>query len=232
MNRPDFARTALEGLDNRDLRFIIENFPEPGRSYEEIAEVITTLPSTLESLLNSEFLLQRVRDRSRLLLDVSPFLLFNVLLRHSLDAPRSASQRKIINYMANLLSLFVRTDRLYRVQPGDHREQRYIVDLVEECQGADERRRFCIYSHIGNYSLFVSGLFPGWIRYRHRYGRRPVDTSFYVDFGRTYFQRASEHQLARELGLDEVFLQLAMMFEPYRAGLNRLSAEYLGGLRN
>jgi hypothetical protein len=230
MHRPDFARTDIDRLEDRDLRFIIENFPVPGRSYEEISQLVNSLPTTLESILSSDYLYEKVCDRSRMLLDISPFLLFSVLLRRSLDDHRTRAERKIINYMANLLSLFIKTDRLYRVQPGDPVVREYIVDLVEEAQHADTRRKFYVYSHIGNFSLFLTGLFPRWIEYRHRYGRRPVDVQYYTDFGRSCFQRAAEHPIARELELDEVFLRLALLFDSYMAALNRMSRDYLHGL--
>lgn len=230
MARPDFAHTELHRLEDRDLRFVIENFPVPGRSYEEISQLVNSLPTTVESMLSSDYLYEKVRDRGKLLLDISPFLLFSVLLRRTLSDHRTRNDRKIINYMANLLSIFIKADRLYRVQPGDPDAREYIVDLIEEAQRADGRRKFHIYSHIGNYSLFLTGLFPRWIEHRHRYGRRPVDIQYYVDFGRAYFRRAAEHPMARELALEEVFLRLALLFDSYKAGLNRMSRDYLHGL--
>ena len=227
MHRPDFARSDLSGLADRDLRIIAEHFPAPGANYEDIARCIDNLPTTLESVLNSEFLFQKVCGQSKLLLEVSPFLLFNVLLRHSLIDHRQRLDRKIINYIANLLSLFVRTDRLFRVQPGDPTCREYLVDLISESAQADSERQFLIYTHIGNYSLFVSGLFPRWIEYRQRFRRRPVGNDFYVNFGRTYFRQAADHRLAHELGLDDVFFRLAMLFDSYRGALNQIARNYL-----
>lgn len=227
MRRPDFARTDLSQLEDRDLQFIIEHFPVPGKSYEEIARLIHTLPTTLESLLNSEYLFNKVYGQSKLLLNISPFLLFSVLLRRNLRDHRARPDRKIINYLANLLSLFVRADRLFRVEPRDRTDHEYLIDLINEGEVADARRKFLIHSHIGNYSLFISGLFFSWIEHRHRYKRRPITTQFYVDMGRTYFQRAATYPIARELGLDDVFFRLALLFESYQATLNHISKTYL-----
>lgn len=227
MRNPDFARTDLGYLENRDLQFIIEHFPLPGRSYEEIARLVHTLPTTLESLLNSDYLFRKVCGETKLLLDISPFLLFSVLLRRNLRDHRTQPDRKIVNYIANLLSLFIRTDRLFRVQAHDPLAREYLIDLISEGEAADSRRRFLIHSHIGNYTLFISGLFPSWIEYRHRYQRRPIDRQFYVDMGRTYFQRAATHPMARELALDDVFRRLALLFEAYQGTLNEISRSYL-----
>ena len=205
MQTPDFARTDLSQLVDKDLQFLIENFPKTGRSYEEIAQLIHHLPKTLESMLNSESLFNKIRDRSLLILEISPFLFFSVLLRRSLMDQRILGDKKVINYIANLLSLFVRTDRLHRIHRNDKQTHHYLTDMIQEAVNADTRRQFLIYSHIGNYSLYLTGIFPQWIEYRRRYKNRPVSTQFYIDFGREYYERASSHTMAREYELGEVF---------------------------
>ena len=47
MPAPDFARTDFNGLTDRDVQFLIENFPKPGRSYEEIASLIHETPGDI-----------------------------------------------------------------------------------------------------------------------------------------------------------------------------------------
>jgi hypothetical protein len=224
---PDFAVTDVRRLDDRDLRFILEHFPGPGRSYDEIVRVIDDIPTTIESMLSSDYLFQRVCERTQLLLDVSPFLLFSILLRRTLRGQSSAIERRLVGYLANLLALFVRAERVHRVDPSDSKTYAHVVDLWEEAQNADPRRRFLIHAHVGNYTLFITGLFPRWLHHRSRFGRRPVGCKDYVDFGRTGFAQASTHPLARELRLDDVFLRLALMFDHYRLALNRMAETYL-----
>ncbi|MCZ6677652.1 MAG: hypothetical protein O7E52_10410 [Candidatus Poribacteria bacterium] len=227
MSKPDFARTDLSQIVDQDLQFLIENFPPPGTSYEEIAQRIHPLPTALESMLNSESLFHKIRDQSQLILAISPFLLFSVLLRRSLVDQRILGDKRVINYIANLLSLFVREDRLHRIHRSDKQTHQYLTDMIQEAVNADARRQFLIYSHIGNYSLYLTGLFPQWIEYRRRYKNRPVSTQFYINFGREYYERASAHAMAREYELDEVFFRLSIMFEVYKEALNHLAKQYL-----
>ncbi len=227
MGRPDFAITDLSGLAQGDLAFIIENFPQPGRSYEEIAQILDELPSTLESTLSSDYLFQQVCGRAQRLLAVSPFLLFNVLLRRTLTDHRAGPGRKVTNYLANMLALFVRTERLYRIEPYDRDTHEYLVEMMEEAREADARRQFLIYSHIGNYALFLTGLFPQWIDHRYRSKRRPIDAKYYVDMGSTHFHQAAAHGLARVYGLDDVFLRLSLRFEHYKSALNHIASRHL-----
>lgn len=226
MKTPDFATTNLDKLGDGDLRFLIDNFPQPGRSYEQIASIIHGLPSTVESMIESQYVFQRIMDRRQILLDVSPFLLFNVLLRWTLHGRRTALDRKVINYLANLLSLFVKVDRLYRIQPGEPVTQEYIYEMLGEAINANGRRQFTIFAHIGNFTLFLTGMFPAWIDYRHRFKNRPVDRKFYEDQGRTYYHQAALHPLADEFRLKEVFFRLALGFDDYGKALNRMTNRY------
>ena len=227
MPRPDFARTGFRGLADRDIQFLIKNFPKPGRSYEEIAELIHELPTTLESRLNSESLFDKIRDSSESLLQISPFLFFSVLLRRSLTDRRILGDRRVVNYISNLLTLFVQTNRLHHVCHQGELSTHYLTDMMTDAQGADPHRQFLIYSHIGNYSLYVAGLFPESIKYRQRYRDRPVGLQFYINFGRQYYEQASGHAIAREYELDEVFFRLSIMFEVYKDVLNHLAKQYL-----
>lgn len=228
MRRPDFARTNLSGLVDRDLAFLIENMPQAGAAnYQDIARLVNDLPTTLESMLTSDYVFQMIRDRQRLILDISPFLLFNVLLRRSMASPQSSLDRRVIHYLANLLALFIRTDRVYRVEPGDREPREYVVDLLQDAQQADPYRQFVTYAHIGNYALWLTGLQLEWLAYRHRYHRRPIDSKYYVESGQSNFGQAARHRLAKEFGLEDVFLRLAMMFDYYKRGLNRMASHFM-----
>jgi hypothetical protein len=225
--RPDIAARGLDRLTESDLRFVIENFPQPARSYAEMARIFASLPITLESMLSAEYVHRKIFEKRRELLDISPFLLFSVLLRRCIGGARTATDRAVINYLANLLSLFVRADRVYRPDVDEGRSYEYFADLAAEAEHADERRRFMLHAHIGNYALYLTGIFADWLEYRHRYQRRPVDARYYADMGRTGYRDAAANRLARAYELEDVFLRLALTFDHYRERLNVLAREYL-----
>lgn len=226
MTRPDFACTDLDRLSDADLRYLVENFPRHGRSYEEMARVVHSLPTTVESMLSSGYVVQRLLDRRAVILRISPFLLFNALLRSVLPKPAKSLDRSVINYVANVLALFVRTDRLFRVAPEDRHGHEHLVDLVEERAHCDPRRRFLAHAHAGNYSLYLSGWFADWLEHRHRFGRSTVSPDYYCDIGRSGFQEAASHPLASTYRLEDVFLRLALGFDLYRGALRQLSRRY------
>lgn len=227
--RPDFARTDAAGLDDSDLRFVLAHFPSPAESYEDMAAGGLALPDTIESMLSSPWLLERILDARETILRISPFLLFSALVRASQPERPAGVERAVASYLANLLALFVDADRVYQVQAGDTQGYEYLVDLLAEAENAGARRRFLIDAHIGNHAIFISGVFARRLRHRARYGKSTVSPRYYVELGASGFHRAAGHRLAHEYGLGEVFLRLAVGFEHYRATLERMARRWLAG---
>jgi hypothetical protein len=225
--RPDIVARGLDRLTDKDLRFMVENFPQPAASYKDMARIFASLPTTLASMLDAEYVYCKIFENRQELLEISPFLLFNVLLRRCLGGAHTQTERAVVNYLANLLSLFVRTERVYRPEAGDSQSYEYFVDLAAEAARADERRSFLLHAHIGNYALYLTGIFRDSLEYRHRYKRRPVDACYYADMGRVGYRDAASNRLARVYALDDVFLRLALHFDHYRERLNMLAREYL-----
>lgn len=229
MNRPDFATTDASALAPRDLEFLLKHFPAPSKDYRSMASVIGRLPTTIESLLESDYVVERVLDKRIDLLAVSPFLFFNVLLRKVLQGRRTPLERQVINYIANFLALFVKVDRLFRIRPNDPQTYEYIFDMVKRASEVDATERFATHAHIGNFSLFLTGMFPEWIEHRFHFKRRPVDRKYYEDQGGTYYHQAGLHPLAGEFELEDVFLRLAINFEGYGKALNEMRSQFFRG---
>jgi len=227
MKTPDFAQLGPPVLENRDLLFLFEHFPTPGVDAVKAAQMALERPNTIDSLLESDYVYEALHDQQVMWLEVSPRLFFNVLLRRSLPGRRNAVERHTLHYLANLLGLFARTERLYQVQAGDEQAFKYIVDLVQEAAQAGPERSFMVHSHIGNYALFLAGMFRPHLEHRHRHRRRPVSVEYYCKMGRSYYFTASRHWLAGKFGLSGVFGELSGRFDYYRDGIERMQAEYL-----
>lgn len=223
MQTPDFAQWASPPLGPQDLRFLFEHFPVPGINAEQAAIELATRWNTLDSMLESRYVFDALQDDKALCLSVTPRLYFNVALRHSLPRQRNSLQRQVIHYLAHVLGLFARSERLYRVQEGEAQPYAYLVDLVQEAAQSSPERSFLVHSHIGNYAMFLAGLCKPWIDHRYTYKRRPVNLDYYCRMGRGYFSSASRHTLADLYGLRAVFRELAEQFDYYRVGLERLS---------
>jgi hypothetical protein len=98
----------------------------------------------------------------------------------------------------------------------------YFFDMLAALEKADDHTAFWIRAHIGNHSLFLSGVFPE--RILHRSERRGAPSlRYYQDLGRANYRAAGAHRLATRYDLAAVFDTLSEQFEPARRALNDLS---------
>ena len=80
-------------------------------------------------------------------------------------------------------------------------------------------------AHVGNYSLFISGIFHENTQRRSLRGAPYLN--FYEQIGRTNYQLVSSHATARRCELSDVYEELADRFHEVRLALNRLSDQLL-----
>lgn len=173
-------------------------------------------------------LLDDPRVRNALLTDpdvqAPPSLVFYVLVRQALleggiDSP------SIADYVASVILAFAQSDRAYRISDESEEEFHYLVDMIEQMRTAEARRAFLLRAHLGNYALWLAGLFPDYLEARvKRRGAPPID--YYDRMGRTGYWLASESPQAAALGMKEVFVDVARSFTGVRASLNHLSDRY------
>jgi hypothetical protein len=153
----------------------------------------------------------------------SPPLFTYVAVRHTLLAG-GVDDRELADYLAALLLEFGDHARHTRVRPTDDESYHYLVDIVASLGGHDDagERGFLLQVHLGNYSLWLAGLFPDYIAARRTRAGGP-DLPYYDDLGRHGYELASRHRLAERFGVAAIFRAAADRFPALRVALNRLS---------
>jgi hypothetical protein len=177
-----------------------------------------------DALLDAPELLERMLALRTVLVPSEP-LLFYVLVRRVLQA-RGIDDRELADYLAALLIEFGRRDRAWRVDWNDDERHRYLVDILADLEQSTEPRRFRVMAHLGNYALWLAGLFPDYIAAR-RVRRAGPDVSYYDAMGRRGYGMASDHALAEQWGLAAIFGLAADRFSDVRDALNEVSARVL-----
>ena len=171
-------------------------------------------------ILDDESLFHALLER-RGCLRVSTRFYFYILVRQVFR--RSDIQdRAVADYVAELLAEFSRTERGRCVLPGNTTPLDYFVEMLAALQTADDRTSFLLRVHIGNYSLFLSGVFPDRIRFRAEVRGSP-DLKYYEALGRSQYRAASDHRLARRFELTEILGTLSERFETSRLALNDIA---------
>jgi hypothetical protein len=152
-------------------------------------------------------------------------LVFYVLVRHAL-LEVGISDRTTADYVASLVVAFGRAGRAYRVSETDTDEYHYLVDMVERLTTADTHEAFLLRSHLGNFSLWLSGLFPDYLEARSRRRGAP-SIQYYERMGSTGYRLAARSPEAASLGVERVLADVGDRFVGVRTALNLLSDRYL-----
>jgi hypothetical protein len=157
-------------------------------------------------------------------LSISSQFYFYVLARHVLRQV-GIHDRKLCDYIASLLETFSRVNRLSTPLIADERGRQYISDMLIALSRATAAQAFLIRAHVGNYSLFVSGIFHE--NTQRRSLRGGPDMQFYEEIGRTNYQIVAGHATAKQCELSEIYEELANRFCEVRLALNQLSDQLL-----
>lgn len=124
-------------------------------------------------------------------------------------------------YVSDMLVDFAHVDNLYRLRDEEGRKLMYLVDMltVSETLGPKEARE--ARKHIGDYCMFIAGIFPESI---NKSGRRPVSPTLYVEEGKRAYLTVSE--MGHRSGEGAFFNKLAEKFE-YCVNALSVEREYL-----
>ena len=171
-------------------------------------------------ILDDEALLHALLERRGCLRVSSHFYVYslvrNVLRRSGIE------DRGVADYVAEVLAEFARAEQLRCVVPGQPNVLDYFFEMLAALQTADERTSFHVRVHIGNHSLFLSGVFHERIRFRASQRGFP-DLRSYETMGRSQYRAASDHRLAQRYELTNILGTLSERFDTTRRALNEIS---------
>ena len=148
-----------------------------------------------------------------------------VIVRHALRRV-GENDRGIADYVAAILLEFGLRHRAERISESDDEQYDTLAAILRDADDADATRSFLVRAHLGNYALWMCGLFPDFIVAR-KYRRGGPDIDYYQEMGARGFHLAAAHRLAEQHGLVELFEAVADRFEVLRIALNQVSDTHL-----
>jgi len=205
------------GITADDLDFIVAAVARDGR---KVSLVKLLEDAECRDLILDDEALRRVILESPKQLSISSQLYFYILARHALRRV-DIHCRDVADYVGALLVEFSRMERVRTARRG-RRPMDYLVDMLVAMDGVDDYTRFVIQVHIGNFSLFWSGIFPRHLLHRHNRRGAPK-LEYYESIGSTNFGVASHHRLAEKYNVANILRTLADSFHRTRLALNDLS---------
>jgi hypothetical protein len=204
-----------------DLRLVVLALTRGDAAWRERCERLL-LEEGPDRLLDDPALLAAL-VAVRSLVVPSPPLFAYVAVRHTMLAG-GVDDRELADYLAALLLEFGSHNRHTRVRQTDDESYHYLVDIIAGMAEHDEagERGFLFQVHLGNYSLWLAGLFPDYIAARRTRAGGP-DLPYYDELGRHGYDLASRHRLAERFGVAAIFRAAADRFPTLRVAFNRLS---------
>jgi hypothetical protein len=217
-----------------DFDFIVRTL---GRSRGDSVSLVDLLSDseTRDSILDHPRLVETILSNAGHL-HISSQFYFYVLARYVLQQA-GIGDRKLCDYVGSLLETFSRANQLQSPDKIDNpemiraregftsRAHEYISDMLIAITRATPEQTFLLRAHVGNYSLFISGIFHE--NTQRRSLRGAPDIEFYEQVGRSNFQLVASHETARRCELTDVFAGLANRFHDVRLALNDLSDRLL-----
>ncbi len=214
-----------EKFTAEDFTFIAETLGRDSRNRLALADLLADVEAR-DLVLDDEQLFQRVVARSSLT-RISPYLYFYVLTRRVL-LEFKLDDRNMADYVASLLAEFSSSKRMHTISGEHNREYHYLADMmIDYANAASSYEAFLLRSHLGNYALFMSGLFPDYLYRKATYGRKAPGIDYYEEMGSSSYRWASQHRMASKYRLVEILANLAQYFRHVRVALNRLTDEYI-----
>jgi len=205
-----------------DFDFIIRTLAAARQQTASLSELLTEA-ETRDMILDHEALFHAVLEADSPLA-ISPQCYFYILLRHVLKQ-QGIVGREVCDYLASLLETFSHIERMRAPSGAGEGVQQYVSDLLLAQQKASNSQQFLLRAHIGNYALFITGVFQDRVEERSKRGA--PDMEFYEHVGASNFLAASVHSVAREHLLTPIFEELGERFHEIRCALNQTAETHM-----
>lgn len=174
----------------------------------------------MDALLDDPRLLPALLEHPRGACASLPLFIY-VVVRGAMRR-QGESDRRLTDYVASVFLHFAAPGRALRIAASDDEVYDTLAKLCDALDDPDARRSLLVRAHLGNYALWLSGLFPDHIETR-RWRRGGPGLDYYEEMGRRGFALAAQHRLAETHGLTPLYEAAAERFATLRMALNAVS---------
>ena len=207
---------------SEDIDFILESLGTVDD--RDVLHDLLVDPKMRDLILDHDKLRDAILEHPQFL-KITPHLYFYVLVRETLQRA-GVDDRELTDYVAEVMADFSSIETRRKGLPDNVKDSSYLFEMIAALQEADDQTAFQIRAHIGNRSLFMTGIFAENLRARTERRGAP-DIGYYEQMGAHSFREASHHRLADEFEVSHVFETLGDRFHETRLALNELSERYL-----
>ncbi len=156
--------------------------------------------------------------------------LFLELVRRNFDEFVGIRDAEVSSYVANLLTEFCQCEQLYRIRDAAGHPLHDVGEMLMESDPVygpapsfDRERQ--VRKHIGDYSLFFTGMFPESINHWRLRRQRLENLIDFMKAGKESYYIVSKFEYFEYAKVAPLFKRLAQEFERCVVGLNMVKAE-------
>jgi hypothetical protein len=152
---------------------------------------------------------------------------FSGLAEHTFVTDLGVADPPLIDYLSLLLSRFVHVDVIHRLKAGSCKELTEVADMLLQAEAMPPGGRTSreVHRHIGDYTLFWTGLFPEALQ-RLRSALRKDHFIDYCEQGKRSYYIASTYEQEPYRAEAPVLRRLSERFEVCAFGLSQLRKEW------
>lgn len=134
----------------------------------------------------------------------------------------------LVDYLSDLLMRFLRTEALYGIRRETGRPATEVVQMLCEADRRIGLAKREVHRHIGDFTLFWSGVYPESLR-RLQSPHRPDGFLDYCDQGKRAYRIASEIEPDRENTPSDLLVRLSEQFEMCAFGFREIRRQWEEG---
>jgi hypothetical protein len=149
---------------------------------------------------------------------------FTGLTEYAFHARLGVADPPLVDYLAELLVRFVRSDELYRVRSVRGQQLVQVADMLVEAQHREGPARRQVHRHIGDFTLFWTGVYPEVVD-----GMRRGSKDALIDYqqqGKRAYWIASTIPEEKEVAPADVLKRLSEQFELCVYGLGEVRRQW------
>ncbi|MCA9030792.1 MAG: hypothetical protein KDA66_08290 [Planctomycetaceae bacterium] len=154
--------------------------------------------------------------------------LFAALTEQTFQVEFGVADPALIDYLSELLVRFVRFESIFRVRDLFGRRLEEVADMLLQAEECESRPRREIHRHIGDFTLFWTGVYPEALKQLRRWDRKDAVLDYTAQGKQSYLIASSIENEDSPIP-PRVLRRLSDEFEVCSTGLRRVRSEWEQG---
>jgi hypothetical protein len=151
--------------------------------------------------------------------------MFTALTEHAFQVDLGIADTRLTDYLADMLLRFIRFDSIFRFRSTVGRRLEDVAEMIFEAEQRQGKPRREIYRHIGDFTLFWTGVYPEALSHLQSPDRKDHLLD-YLEQGKRSYLIASEYDDAPYQDEAPILRRLSVEFELCSVGLQQVRKEW------